>query len=188
MNSNNTPLIDSFVNHFGEMGSRWGINRSVGQIYALLFVWERPLHADELSEMLGISRSNVSMSLKELQAWQIIRVHRYAGDRREYFTTIGGVWDIFRAIAAERRRREVEPTLSMLRQALMENPANQRDQHAQERLREMYELAELANNWFDELQRMSPEKMLQLMKLGSKVTKLFRDKTDPDSVSIASSK
>ena len=171
-----TPLIESFVSHFGEMGSRWGINRSVSQVYALLFVWDQPLHADELAEMLGISRSNVSMSLKELQAWQIIRLFRYAGDRREYFTTIGSVWDIFKAVAAERRRREVEPTLSMLRQALLDEPESRRDKHAQDRMREMYELAEMANNWFDELQRLSPDSMQQLMKLGGKVTKYFGEK------------
>lgn len=171
-----TPLIESFVAHFGEMGSRWGINRSVSQVYALLFVYERPLHADELSEMLGISRSNVSMSIKELQAWQVIRIKRYQGDRREYFTTIGSVWDIFKAIAAERRRREVEPTMSMLRQAMLEDPDNDLDIHAQKRMREMYDIADLANNWFDELQHLQPDTMRKLMKLGGKVVRLFGDK------------
>jgi len=174
-----SPVIASFVAHFGEMGSRWGINRTVGQVYALLFVSEHPLHADDIGEALGVSRSNVSMSLKELEAWQLVRLTRKPGDRREYYSTLGSVWDIFRTIAAERRRREVEPTLSLLRQSLLEPASSDAERHALDRMREMYELAELANNWFDELQRLSPESLLQLMRLGSKVQKLLalKDRT-----------
>lgn len=168
-----TPIIESFVAHFGEMGSRWGINRTVGQIYALLLVSESPLHADDIGEILGISRSNVSISLKELGAWQLVRLTRKSGDRREYYGTLGSVWDIFKAVAAERRRREVEPTLSMLRQALLGDAASDADRYAISRMREMYELAELANNWFDDLQRLSPESMRQLMSMGAKLQKLL---------------
>ncbi len=168
-----STLTESFVAHFGEMGSRWGINRSVGQVYALLFVTQRPLHADEIGDTLGMSRSNVSMSLKELQAWQIVKMERVQGDRHEYFTTLGSVWDIFRAVAAERRRREIEPTLSMLRQALLMSSESETDKYAQQRMQEMYDLAEMANNWFDELQRMSPDSMRRLMSLGSKIAKLL---------------
>ncbi len=168
-----TPLVESFVAHFGEMGSRWGINRTVGQVYALLFVSDSPLNADDIGEALGVSRSNISMSLKELEAWQLVRLTRKPGDRREYYSALGSVWDIFKTIAAERRRREVEPTLSMLRQSLLASPSEPSEQYAQQRMREMYELAELANNWFDDLQRLSPDSMLQLMSLGSKVQKLL---------------
>lgn len=168
-----SPFIESFVAHFGEMGSRWGINRTVGQVYALLLVSESPLNADDIGNALGISRSNVSISLKELEAWQLVKVTRKPKDRREYYTTLGSVWDIFKAIAAERRRREVEPTLTMLRQALLDPSATEADRYALARMREIYELAELANNWFDELQRLSPEAMMQLMSLGSKVQKLL---------------
>lgn len=165
--------IDTFIAHFGEMGSRWGINRTVGQVYALLFLSKEPLHADGIGEALGISRSNVSISLKELEAWQIVRLTRIPGDRREYYSALGSVWDIFRAVAAERRRREVEPTLTMLRQALLSDPRSDQDEHALARMREMHDLAELANNWFDDLQRLSPESMMQLMHMGSKVQKLL---------------
>lgn len=167
------PIVETFVAHFGEMGSRWGINRTVGQVYALLFVSPQALNADDIGATLGISRSNVSMSLKELEGWQLVTLSRKPGDRREYYATLGSVWDIFRAVAAERRRREVEPTLSMLRQALLTNPGGAEERYALERMREMYELAEQANNWFDELQRLSPESMQQLMKLGSRVQKLL---------------
>lgn len=174
-----SPIVDSFVAHFGEMGSRWGINRTVSQVYALLLVSENSLNADDIGEALGISRSNISISLKELEAWQLVKLTRKPGDRREYYATLGSVWDIFKAVAAERRRREVEPTLTMLRQALLDPSVAESERYALSRMREMYELAELANNWFDELQRLSPESMLQLMNLGSKVQKLLvlKDRT-----------
>ena len=171
--------IETFVAHFGEMGSRWGINRTVSQVYALLFVSQETMNADDIGTALGVSRSNVSMSLKELEAWQLVTLSRKAGDRREYYATLDSVWDIFRAVAAERRRREVEPTMTMLRQSLLSAPGNAQEAHAMQRMREMYELAELANNWFDDLQRLSPESMQQLMKLGSNVQKLLvvKDRT-----------
>lgn len=171
-----TPLVQTFVSHFGEMGSRWGVNRTVGQIYALLFVTERSLHADDIGEKLGISRSNVSFGLKELQAWGLVRLTRVPGDRREYFSSLGDVWEIFRVVAAERRRREIAPTLSVLRESMLVKPGAPDDAFAQERMREMYELVDLANNWFDDLQRLSPESLAQLMRMGNKVQKLLSAK------------
>lgn len=171
-----TPLTHGFISHFGEMGSRWGFNRTVGQVYALLFVSEQPLHADEIADHLSFSRSNVGIGLKELQGWGLIRQSRLAGDRREYFSSLGDVWQIFRVVAAERRRREVAPTLTVLRESLLVPVQEQGDKYAQERMREMYELVDLANSWFDDLQNLSPESMAQLMKLGTKVNKLLTAK------------
>jgi len=168
-----TPLVQSFVSHFGEMGSRWGINRTVGQIYALLFVTEQQLHADDIGEKLGISRSNVSIGMKELQSWGLVRMSRIPGDRREYFTSLGDVWEIFRVVAAERRRREVAPTLSVLRESLLVKAKTPEDVFAQRRMGEMHELVDLANNWFDDLHRLSPESLAQLMKMGTKVQRLL---------------
>ena len=168
-----TPLVQSFVSHFGEMGSRWGVNRTVGQIYALLFVTEQQLHADDIGEKLGISRSNVSIGLKELQSWGLVRLSRIPGDRREYFTSLGDVWEIFRVVAAERRRREVAPTLSVLRESLLVKTKTPEDMFAQQRMGEMHELVDLANNWFDDLLRLSPESLAQLMKMGAKVQRLL---------------
>jgi DNA-binding transcriptional regulator GbsR (MarR family) len=125
-----SPLVQSFVSHFGEMGSRWGINRTVGQIYALVFVSPRPLNADEIGEQLSFSRSNVSMGLKELQAWRLVTLRHFPADRREYFEAPTDAWEIFRTLAAERRRREIEPTLSMLRNALLEHCAGAHARHA----------------------------------------------------------
>ncbi|MES2073549.1 MAG: GbsR/MarR family transcriptional regulator [Pseudomonadota bacterium] len=173
-----SPLTQRFILHFGEMGSRWGINRTVGQIYALLYVQGKPLNADEIAEYLSFSRSNVSMGLKELQSWRLVKLLHQAGDRREYFEPPKDIWDIFKALLEERRRREVEPTLSMLRDALLENPASEADRIAQQRMREMYDLIELSSSWFDDVQRLSPETLTSLMKMGSKVKKLLdvRDK------------
>ena len=172
-----TPALPSlnreFINHFGEMGSRWGINRTVGQIYALLFVSQRALNADEIGDALGFSRSNVSMGLKELQAWRLVRLRHHPGDRREYFEAPEDVWEIFRVLATERRRREIEPTLSMLRSALLVTPDNDAERHAQTRMREMHDLIERLMSWFDEVQKLQPETAMQLMDLGSKVTRVL---------------
>lgn len=168
-----SPLVRSFVAHFGEMGSRWGINRTVGQIYALIYMSPRPLNADDIAEALEFSRSNVSMGLKELQSWRLVRLKHLPGDRREYFEAPSDAWEIFRTLAEERRRREIEPTLTMLRNALLEAPSTPDDAIAQERMQGMHDLIELMMTWFDDVQRMDAKTLSQLMKLGSKVGKLL---------------
>lgn len=167
------PLNREFVAHFGEMGSRWGINRTVGQIYALLYVSDKPLCADQIAETLEFSRSNVSMGLKELQAWRLVRLRHFAGDRREFFEAPADVWEIFRVLAEERRRREIEPTLSMLRTALLETPTSDAERHAQQRMREMHDLIDRLMTWFDDVQKLAPETALQLMGMGATVTRVL---------------
>lgn len=167
------PLNRQFIAHFGEMGNRWGINRTVGQIYALLYLSQRPLNADEIAELLAFSRSNVSMGLKELQAWRLVKLRHHPGDRREYFEAPSDVWEIFRVLAEERRRREIEPTLSMLRGALLEEPASDEERHAQQRMREMHDLIDRLMTWFDDVQRLEPETALKLMGMGATVTKVL---------------
>ncbi|HYD79670.1 MAG TPA: GbsR/MarR family transcriptional regulator [Paucimonas sp.] len=171
------PLIQTFVLHFGEMGSRWGINRTVGQIYALLYVSDRPLNADEIAEALAFSRSNVSMGLKELESWRLIRLQHLPNDRREYFSTPDDVWLIFRTLAEERRKREIDPTLSMLRNALIETPASDEERHAQKRMKEMHDLVELVTQWFGDIQHLDTKTLVQLMKLGAKAQKLLEIKS-----------
>ena len=173
---NLTPLIQTFVLHFGEMGSRWGINRTVGQIYALLYVAREPLNADEIAESLGFSRSNVSMGLKELESWRLTKVQHQPGDRREYFSAPEDIWAIFRTLAEERRKREVDPTLTLLREALMQTVTNEEDRHAQKRMREMHEMMELMTDWFSDVQRMESKQLVALMKLGAKVQKFLEMK------------
>ena len=168
-----SPLVRSFVAHFGEMGSRWGINRTVGQIYALIFVSPTALNADDIAEKLEFSRSNVSMGLKELQAWRLVNLRHLSGDRREYFDASSDAWEIFRTLAEERRRREIEPTLSMLRNALLEEPSTDEDRVALERMRGMHDLIELTTTWFDDVQRMDQQTLSRLMKMGAKVQKVL---------------
>lgn len=171
-----SPLVQTFVLHFGEMGSRWGINRTVGQIYALLFVSERPLNADEIVERLGLSRSNVSMGVKELQAWNLVRLQHVPNDRRDYFSTPDDIWQIVRTLAEERKKREIDPTLTMLRANLMQEAQVEGDDYAQSRLREMHDLLELLTGWYADVQKLETERLVQLLTLGSKVQKILEMK------------
>lgn len=170
------PVIQAFVLHFGEMGSRWGINRTVGQIYALLYVSPEPLCADDMVDRLGMSRSNVSMGLKELQSWNLVRLMHKPDDRKDYFTTLGDIWQIVRTLVEERKKREVDPTLSVLRELLMQNPAMADEQHAQEKMREMYEMIEMLCGWYDDVRRLETDRLIQLLSLGAKVQKILEVK------------
>jgi DNA-binding transcriptional regulator GbsR (MarR family) len=170
------PLIQAFVLHFGEMGSRWGINRTVGQIYALLFLARDALNADDIVEALGVSRSNVSMGLKELQAWNLIRLQHRPGDRRDYYTTPDDIWQIVRTLVEERKKREIDPTLTLLREVLMQAPSTPEERHAQTRMREMHDLFELLTGWYDDVQKLETERLVQLLTLGSKVQKILEMK------------
>jgi DNA-binding transcriptional regulator GbsR (MarR family) len=170
------PLAQSFVLHFGEMGSRWGINRTVGQIYALLYVSPSPLCAEDIVDALGISRSNVSMSLRELQAWNLVLLRHKPDDRRDFFTTPDDVWQILRTLAEERKKREVDPTLSMLREILMQKPSSDDERYAQARMGEMHSLIEQLTNWYDDVRQLETDRLATLLSLGAKVTKLLEAK------------
>lgn len=172
------PLVQATVLHFGEMGSRWGINRTVGQIYALLFVSPDPLHAEEIAGRLGFSRSNVSMGLKELQAWNLVRLKHVPGDRRDFFTTPDDVWTILKTLVEERKKREVDPTLTMLREALMQEPGSAEERHAQARLKDMHEVIELLCSWYGDVRGLETQRLVQLLTLGAQVQKVleFKDR------------
>ncbi len=169
-------MIQSFVLHFGEMGSRWGISRTVGQIYALLFISRAPLNAEEICDGLGFSRSNVSMGLKELQAWNLVRLQHLPGDRRDHFTTPDDIWEIIRTLTEERKKREIDPTLSVLRGLVMEPAITPEEAHAQARMRQMTEAIELITNWYDDVRRLDTERLAQILKLGAKVQKVLEMK------------
>jgi DNA-binding transcriptional regulator GbsR (MarR family) len=171
-----TPLSQAFVLHFGEMGSRWGINRTVGQIYALLYISPEPLCADDIVEKLGVSRSNVSMGLRELQAWNLVLLKHLPNDRRDFFTTPDDVWQILRTLAEERKKREVDPTLSVLREILMQEPADEAERHAQDRMAEMHGLIEQLTNWYDDVKKLETERLATLLSLGARVTKFLEVK------------
>ncbi|WP_317930284.1 GbsR/MarR family transcriptional regulator [Halioxenophilus sp. WMMB6] len=173
-----SPDTQAFVMHFGEMGSRWGFNRTVGQLLALIVISENPLCADELMAALSISRGNVSMGLKELQSWRLIKPVHTPGDRKEYYAAVGDIWTMGMRVLEERRKREIDPTLSLLRDLLMESEANEQSNYAQGRMQEIHDLLELVANWSSDLQRLNHDKLQTLMKLGAGVGKVleFKDR------------
>ncbi|NVK88926.1 MAG: MarR family transcriptional regulator, partial [Gammaproteobacteria bacterium] len=153
--------------------SRWGFNRTVGQMLALIVLSEQPLNAEQIAEMLGVSRGNVSMGLKELQSWQLIRTQPQPGDRKDYFKPAGSIWELALQVLAERRKREVEPTLSLLRSELMNADNVPEQQYAQQKMQEIHDLIELFSRWFDDVNKMNPESLKTLLKLGSGVGKVL---------------
>lgn len=164
------PVMEKLVLHWGEMGSRWGISRMVAQIHALLYFSSKPMAADEIVEALGVARSHVSNSLKELQSWGVVKVVHVMGDRREHFQSIKDVWQLFEILLDERKRREVDPTLKTLRetQALL-NDGVKVDTHTTSRVREMLEFFEQMDGWFGEVRRMPLESRVKLVKWASKL-------------------
>jgi DNA-binding transcriptional regulator GbsR (MarR family) len=173
-----TPVMSKYILHWGEMGTKWGINRSVAQIHALLYISGRPLPAEEIAELLSIARSNVSNGLKELQGWGIIRVAHTMGDRRDHFEAIADVWEAFRLILIERKRRESDPTLRMLRECVEDATANEKptadEALTQKRLEDMLEFFELANNWGERAGNFSPKTLKRFAKMGDTIFKLAR--------------
>ena len=160
---------EKFVLHWGEMGARWGINRTVAQIHALLFLSPRPLNAEEISETLEVARSNVSNSLRELQNWDLAKIVHVLGDRRDHFETTKDVWPMFQIILRERKRREVDPTLLVLREALAEKPVNDADKQAQKKMQAMLDFFETTSACYDQLGDFSPNTLKQLATLARKL-------------------
>jgi DNA-binding transcriptional regulator GbsR (MarR family) len=167
-------MTTRFILHWGEMGTRWGINRTVAQIHALLFVSPKPLHAEEIAETLSVARSNVSTSLKELQGWGIVRVVHVLGDRRDHFESIKDVWELYRQVMDERKRREIDPTLTMLRDCVLEAEKNgPEDKYAKERLAELLSFFETVTSWYEQMKKLPTSSLLKLTRLGEKIRKLL---------------
>ncbi len=170
-----TPAAKRFILHWGEMGSRWGVNRTVGQIHALLYLTTEPLNAEEIAATLSVARSNVSTSLRELQAWGIVKVVHILGDRRDYFESIQDVWELFRTIMAARFQREIDPTLGVL-ETLVDQAEGKGSEDAQirERLENLYEFFKTLDIWRRQMLDMSPREIRRAAKIGSKVRRLLR--------------
>ncbi|MBV8207451.1 MAG: MarR family transcriptional regulator [Acidobacteria bacterium] len=153
-----------FILHWGEMASRWGINRTVAQIHALLFLSAKPLNAEELTELLSVSRSNVSTSLRELQGWGVVRVVHVMGDRRDHFECLPDVWEMFQAILDERKRRVIDPAIDVTRQALGASAAaDESDAYARERLQAMVDFLQMIANWYTQMRALPPEAIRELL-------------------------
>ncbi len=169
-----SPLARRFILHWGEMGSRWGVNRTVAQIHALLYFVGRPVHAEDLSSALEVARSNVSNSLRELQNWKLVRVVHLMNDRRDHFETSRDVWDLFRIIVAERKAREFDPTMTVLRDCIADRAFSHEDVGAQRRIEETLALMEALSAWGDEMVQLDPATLVKVMKLGARIRKLIR--------------
>jgi len=163
-----------FVLHWGEMGSRWGVNRTVAQLHALLFLAGRPMHAEELAELLQVARSNISTSLRELQGWNLVRVAHLMGDRRDHYETAKDPWELMRIIVRERKAREFDPTIGVLRECVAQGDFGGDDAATQKRVRETLTLMESVANWTEEMLALESRTLAKLAKLGAKVQSLVR--------------
>ena len=169
-----TPTEQRFILHWGEMGTRWGINRTVAQVHALLFVSPKPLHAEEIASTLSVARSNVSTSLRELQGWGIVHVVHVLGDRRDHFESIKDVWEIFRIVAQERKRREIDPTLRVVQDCVSELKGVGADgAYTRARLEDMLSFLTTASVLFDELVHLPTGTLKGMARLRGKLKSLF---------------
>jgi DNA-binding transcriptional regulator GbsR (MarR family) len=169
-----TPIQERFVLQWGEMGAKWGINRTVAQIHALLFLSPRPLNAEDIAATLGVARSNVSTSLRELQGWGIVKVAHILGERRDHFESMKDVWEMFRIIVDERKKREADPVLAMLRDATVEaKKPGAADAYTRERLADMLQFFDLMANWVEQTRRLPTPAIVRLVKMGDKLGRLL---------------
>lgn len=174
-----TPVMSRFVLHWGEMGSRWGVNRTVAQIHALLMICEEPLNAEDISETLKVSRSNVSTSLRELVSWGIVHPIQKLGDRRDYYEAVGDVWEMARLIADSRKRREFDPTVETLRSLVLEikEEGKKGQEYQSVRLNEMLEFLETFGRFYEQIQRIPTPHLKRFVRLGEKLPKVIRGKS-----------
>lgn len=172
---NLTPAVEKYVLHWGEMGTRWGTNRTVAQIQALLYLSPQPLRADEIVDLLSVARSNVSTSIRELQSYGLVKMTHMLGDRRDYFESPSDVWELFRVIIAQRKQRELNPTLSMLRVVAVEVvDEEQTDPITKERIKNMLQFVETTSNWYEKIQAIPTTTLQKIMKLGAGITKFVK--------------
>ena len=170
-----TQATERYILHWGEMGTRWGVNRSVAQVHALLYLSPKPIPADEIVETLSIARSNVSTSLKELQGWGLVQLTHILGDRRDHFESKKDLWDLLMIIVEERKRREIDPTLTMLRECVAEAREDKEiDPEIRKRIQTTLEFVESMTSWYDQVKRIPKPTLVALVKLGDKIVRFIR--------------
>ncbi len=170
-----TPAVEKYVLHWGEMGTRWGTNRTVAQIQALLYLSPNPLRADEIVDLLSVARSNVSTSIRELQSYGLVRMTHLLGDRRDYFESLHDVWELFRVIIEQRKQKELNPTLAMLKGVAEEVRAEKEtDAITKERIQNMLEFVESTSDWYEQISEVPTSTLTKIMALGTKITKLVK--------------
>ncbi len=170
---NLTPAMQNFILHWGEMGSRWGVNRSVAQIHALLHISPKPMAADEICEALGLARSNVSNGLKELQSQGLVKASRQLGDRRDHFTSIRDMFDLVDAVIKTRREREFAPTLRALEEVMTEAETDNTPTAIKDRMGETLRVMQLFDNWYTDFARLPRSVHLAMLKLGAKIARFI---------------
>ncbi len=168
------PVIQKFVLHWGEMGRKWGISRTVAQIHALLYTSEKPLHAEEICTFLGVARSNVSNSLKELQNWGIVKVVHLPGDRRDHFESMKDVYEMFRAILAERKRREVDPTLQLLKECQKESADDEDSTYARTRIGDLQDFFQLSTDFYKKMDKLPTKAAAKALRTSDRLLKALR--------------
>jgi DNA-binding transcriptional regulator GbsR (MarR family) len=167
-----SPVQQKFILHWGEMGTRWGINRTVAQIHALLYIAPKPLNAEEMAETLNVARSNVSNSLRELQSWRIVKLVHVLGDKRDHFESMKDVWEMFRSVLDERKRREIDPTIAILEECMAEAGKDKPgDKYTEERLRELHTFFKTTTNWYTQVARLPGRALVKFLNTGDKVLK-----------------
>lgn len=168
------PAAKAFVLHWGEMGSQWGVNRSVAQVHGLLYLSDRPLHAEEIVDQLGIARSNFSTAVRELQSYGIVRRVHIEGDRRDHFVAETDLWDMLMRIASERKRREIDPTVALLdRLAADLKEDSSTPPHVRERIARMHEFIGTLGSWYEQVRVLPKSTLVALMKLGARVARFI---------------
>jgi DNA-binding transcriptional regulator GbsR (MarR family) len=168
------PVQQKFILHWGEMGTRWGINRTVAQIHALLFLSEKALNAEEIVQALGVARSNVSNSLKELQGWGIVKRVHVMGDSRDHFESLRDVWEMFRIVLDERKKREIDPTQRTLRECIAEAEAGKgTSPYTGKRLRELSEFFDTTTAWYDQVRQWPTAALTKFVKAGDKIRRVL---------------
>lgn len=165
-----TPVMEKYVLHWGEMGTRWGVNRTVAQIHALLFLSTAPLNAEDITETLGVARSNVSTSIKELQSWNLVKSVHMLGDRRDHFETMKDPWELFYTIMEGRKQRELDPTMSVLRECVLDSEQDkQTPEEVKQRMKDVLKFMETLDTWHSQIKGLPKSTLLKLIKLGAKV-------------------
>jgi DNA-binding transcriptional regulator GbsR (MarR family) len=172
-----TPLSSvqqKFILHWGEMGTRWGINRTVAQIHALLFISQKPLNAEDILQALNVARSNVSNSLKELQGWGIVKRVHVMGDARDHFESMKDVWEMFRVVLDERKKREIDPTVAMLRDCVAEaHKDKETDEYTEQKLRELADFFATTTAWYGQIRQWPTAALTKFVKASDKIRKLL---------------
>src|SRR6266436_2059359 len=160
-----SPVQQKFVLHWGEMGTRWGINRTVAQIHALLFLSPAPLHAEDIAETLSVARSNVSNSLRELQGWGIVKLVHVLGDKRDHFESMKDVWEMFRVVLDERKKREIDPTMRMLHECIVEAEKDKdTDEYTEQKLRDLAGFFEATTAWYVQIRQWPTSVLTKFLK------------------------